>query len=318
MYLITIIILLVIIFAIWYSLRRVESFIDATAPASALDNRDVVVPPVDYNFAMSEIGNNLIIERNLISKLVPYYEKLIGIAANNKVDPSKFSSKDELITAVNREKPAIRAAVDKEGMIPLYDIDVAQKTIANLSGVPDEVKYIVSYMYLPLEVELYRSTIEFLNSKCLGLLKYFSSTSTDVSGLKNSTPQSLGATISGFQDLSISSASIKAKGNLQNIINQYTVKDVGQKKNIGPDEIQNLYRISATRIRKLQEFNLDNTILNEMITNFGKLDQLIKQLEQGNDKAFAAIMVDGKSPMDAINAFTDYGTVPFAYLNYRH
>lgn len=317
MYLITIIVLLVIVFAIWYTIRRVEGFFDSSASASGLASGTIIVPPVDYGFAMRSINNNLTVERNVISQLVPYYEKIIGIAASNKVDPSKYSSKEELRVAINNEKPAIRTAVEKEGkgrVIPLYDIDRALKAI---TGVPDEVKYAVSYMYLPLEVELYKTTAEFLNTKCLDIIKYFSSfDNTGFSKIKGSTPASLGATISGFQDINVSSASIKAKGNLQDILNQFTIKDQKEKIVIDQSQIQDLYRISTTRIRRLEELALDKTIIIELSTNFGKLDQLMKQLEEGNDKAYAAIMVEGKGPIDAINAFTDFGSVPFAYLDY--
>lgn len=328
MYLITTILLIVILAAIWLVTRKVkEKFANGVGIIQgnyiaenffAEPKGDIIVPPVDYGLAMKEIGSNLDREKKLITALVPYYERLVGIAAGNKVDPSKVSSKEEMKAAAEKERPGIRASLEKEEpgrVLPLYDINNALNAIGGTERVPDEVKYVVSYMYLPTEVLIYKSTAEFLNKKCISAYKYLSELGgKDGAGkVRGSSAESLGATISGFQDINVSSASIKAKGNLQDILSQYTVASKENKLSIGPEQIQHLYRISVTRIKKLEELNLGPTILKEMVENFTKLNQLMTQLEQGNDKAFAAMAVDGKTPEEAINAFTDFES-KFAYL----
>ncbi len=330
MYLITTILLIVILAAIWLLTRKVkENFANSvgiiqgnyfTENFFAEPKGDIIVPPVDYGLAMKEIGDNLAREKKLIASLVPYYEKLVGIAAGNKVDPSKFNSKEEMQAAANSKRPEIRAALEKEEpgrVLPLFDINNALNTIAGSEKVADEVKYVVSYLYLPLEVVIYKSTAEFLNKKCMDTYNYLAQLGgkEGAGKIQGSSAESLGATISGFQDtdVNVSSASIKAKGNLQDIMSQYTVPSKENKMKIGPEDIQQLYRISTTRIRKLDELQLSQTILKELVDNFSKLNKLMTQLEQGNDKAYAAMMVDGKTPEEAINAFTDYEQ-GYAYL----
>ena len=306
MYLITTIIVLVIISAIWLTIRKVEAFISEP-------KGDIIVPPVDYGLAMKEIGDNLAREKKIVASLVPYYEKLVGIAAGNKVDPSKYKTKDEIKAAADRERPAIRTSIDKEEpgrVLPLYDINRALNKINGTERISDEVKYVVSYMYLPLAVDIYKTTAEYLNRKCIDVYKYLATlggSNSETSKVRGSSADSLGATINGFEDLgSFSSASIQAKGNLQDVLSQYTVGSTEKKINIGPEEIQNLYRISKTRILKLEELNLGPTIFKEMVDNFTKLNQLMTQLEGSNDKTYAAVIADGKTPEEALSAFTDY------------
>ncbi len=306
MYLITTIIILVIISAIWLTLRKgVEAF------ASEVKG-DIIVPPVDYGLAMKEIGDNLAREKKIITSLVPYYEKLVGIAAGNKIDSSKYKTKEEMKAVADRERPSIRASIEKEEpgrVLPLYDINRALNTISSVDRVADEVKYFVSYMYLPLEVVTYKTTAEFLNIKCIDVYKFLANLggpNSDTAKVRGSSAESLGVTVSGFQDINISSTSIKAKGNLQDILSQYTVKLKEQSLNIGPEDIQQLYRISKTRILKLEELKLGPTIFKELVENFTKLNQLIAQLEKADDKTYAAVIADGKTPEEALSAFTDY------------
>ncbi len=334
MYLITTILLIVILAAIWLFTRKVkEKFANGVgiiqgnyiaenffASPSGEPKGDIIVPPVDYGLAMKEIGDNLAREKKLIASLVPYYEKLVGIAAGNKVDSSKYNSKEEMKVAANAKRPEIRAALEKEEpgrVLPLFDINNVLQKIAGTERVPDEVKYVVSYLYLPVEVAIYKSTAEFLNKKCTDAYNYLSQLGgKDGAGkIQGSSAQSLGATISGFQDtdINVSSASIKAKGNLQDILSQYTVANKEKRVSIGPEDIQHLYGISMTRIKKLEELQLSQTILKELVDNFSKLNKLMAQIEQGNDKAYAAMMVDGATPTEAINAFTDYDQ-GYAYL----
>ncbi len=328
MYLITTILLIVILAAIWLLTRKVkENFANGVGIIQgnyiaenffAEPKGDIIVPPVDYGLAMKDIGDNLARERKLVASLVPYYEKLVGIAAGNKVDPNKFQSKEEMKVATDAKRPEIRAALEKEQpgrVLPLFDINNALNKIAQSEKVADEVKYVVSYLYLPLEVVIYKSTAEFLNKKCIDVYNYMAQLGgkEGAGKIQGSSAESLGATISGFQDINISSASIKAKGNLQDVLSQYTVPSKENQMKIGPEDIQQLYRISVTRIRKLEELQLSQTILKELVDNFSKLNKLMTQLEQGNDKAYAAMMVDGKTPEEAINAFTDYDQ-GYAYL----
>ncbi len=320
MYLITIILLLVIVSIVWLTIRKVEAF------ASEIKG-DIIVPPVDYGLAMKEIGDNLAREKKIIASLVPYYEKLIGIAAGNKVDATKFKSKEEMKAAADQQRPSIRASIEKEEpgrVLPLYDINRALNTISGMDRISDEIKYVVSYMYLPLEVLIYKTTAEFLNKKCMDVYKYLSNlggSNSETAKVRGSSAESLGATISGFQnigEINISSASIKAKGNLQDVLSQYTVKSKEQSINIGPEDIQQLYRISKTRILKLEELNLGPTIFKEMVENFTKLNQLITQLEGANDKTYAAVIADGKTPEEALSAFTDMGDIGYAYLIHKN
>ena len=201
--------------------------------------------------------------------------------------------------------------------MPLFDVNNALNAISKTERVPDEVKYFVSYLYLPKTVEIYKNTAEFLNTKCINVYKFLANLGGQEGAgkIQKSSAESLGATISGFQDINISSASILAKGNLQDNLSQFAVTNKEKKINIGPDQIQLLYRISTTRITELESLNLGTTILKEMVNNFNKLNQLLEQIEKGgNENTFASIMVDGKTPEEAISAFEDIGTIPFAYL----
>ncbi len=322
MYLITTILIIVILVAIWIMKRKVTEHFFAPTPEG-----NIIVPPVDYGLAMKEIGSNLDREKRLIASLVPYYERLVGIAAGNKVDSSKVSSKEEMKAAAERERPGIRASIEKEEpgrVLPLFDLNKALNIIGSTERIPDEVKYIVSYMYLPTEVIIYKTTSEYLNKKCINVYKYLvtlGGPNSETGKVRGSSATSLGATISGFQDVgdvNISSASIKARGNLQDTLSQYTVTSKEQKKNISPEDIQMLYRISNTRIKKLEELQLGQTIFKEMVENFTKLNQLMTQIEGSNDKAYSSVIADGKTPEDALSAFTDMGNMKYAYLIHKN
>lgn len=292
---------------------------------------DVIVAPVPEGEAMKAIEVNLLKEREVISTLLPFYNKVVTITAGNKAKVATAPEGQDTIPKETVERntkaaePQVRKDIEAEGqgkVAPLYDINMVLDALEK-SGLTKAAIYKISYMFLPSKVEIYETTASYLNSKAEELYKYLINlggpqTSSQVQG---SSAESMGITItSGFlngpqsccsvPDIKIDSAAIKTDKSLSQLVDQYKTKPPTEQ------DIQTLYQISQTRRRLLDESQTRMATLMETTkTNFKKLEDLMTQMEQSSDKAYSGIIADGKSPQAALESFVDASNWSYAGNN---
>lgn len=283
------------------------------------EDNSVIVAPVPEGDAMKVIEDNLLKEREVISTLLPFYNKVVTITAGNKAKVATAPEGQDTIPKETVERntkaaePQVRKDIEAEGrgkVAPLYDINMVLDALEK-SGLTKAAIYKISYMFLPSKVEIYESTASYLNAKAEELYKYLINLGgpQTASQVQGSSAESMGITItSGFlngpccsvPDIKIDSASIKTDKSLSQLVDQYKTKPPT------PKDIQTLYQISQTRRRLLDESQTRMVVLMETTrTNFKKLDDLMTQMEQSSDKAYSGIIADGKSPQAALESFVD-------------
>jgi hypothetical protein len=294
----------------------------------AVDNNPVIVVPTPQAEAMKAIEDNLAKERQLITTLLPFYNKVVTITAGNKAKVAKAPEGQDTIPKETVEantkaaEPKVRKDIDIEGqgkVAPLYDMNMVLEAL-DKSGLSKAAIYKISYMFLPVKVDIYSTTATYLNTKAEELYKYL----IDLGGpqtatVQGSSAESLGVTIkSGFADgpgaaccsvpdIVIDSNTIKTDKSLRQLVDQYKAKPPTDQ------DIQTLYEISQTRRRLLDAgATARASIMEQVKTNFKKLEDLMMQMEESSDKAYSGVIADGKSPQAALDAFVDASNWSYA------
>jgi len=292
------------------------------------NDNSVIVAPVPEGDAMKTIEDNLLKEREVISTLLPFYNKVVTITAGNKAKVATAPEGQDTIPKETVERntkaaePQVRKDIEAEGrgkVAPLYDINLVLDALEK-SGLTKAAIYKISYMFLPSKIDIYESTTSYLNTKAEELYKYLINLGgpQTASQIQGSSADSMGITIkSGFADgpccsvpdIKIDSAAIKTDKSLSQLVDQYKTKPPT------PQDIQTLYQISKTRRRLLDESQVRMATLMETTkTNFKKLNDLMTQMEQSSDKAYSGI-AEGKSPQAALDAFVDASNWSYAGTN---
>lgn len=292
------------------------------------DDNPVIVPPTPQAEAMKAIEDNLAKERQLITMLLPFYNKVVTITAGNKAKIAKAPEGQDTIPKETVEantkaaEPQVRKDIDVEGqgkVAPLYDINMVLDAL-DKSGLQKAAIYKISYMFLPAKVDIYTTTATYLNTKAEELYKYLISLGgPQTAKVQGSSAESLGVTIkAGFTDgpgttccsvpdIKIDSTTIKTDKSLSQLVDQYKTKPPTEQ------DIQTLYQISQTRRRLLDSGTSTRAQLMEQVqTNFKKLNDLMMQMEQSSDKAYSGIIADGKSPQAALDSFVDAANWSYA------
>jgi hypothetical protein len=279
---------------VWYvnakyrgNLASLAAAVDSSVPKYVEPPKgagDFPVIPVKVAANSAEAGtiDNINNELNTFFKpLLPYYEQVIRLLAQTKVDPGAADVKGE----VERAMPQVEIEVTAAGPVaPLLSINRRIKEIQEGDG-SEFLKSAAILSVLPDKVDLYLSTLNFATMKAQEAYKYVSSIGQTAGGPKmppvqGSTAATLG--VSSAIDSALFFADAGGQGPLAALKVKYKEK---------PDDVANTYyRISQTRRRLLDEIQRKFTESMKVAKEtFSRLEALQKQAGDAVPTVFANV-----------------------------
>jgi hypothetical protein len=284
---------------VWYvnaayrgDLASLAAAIDASVPAyveppKGAGDFPVLPEKVPANSAESGTISNVTHELDAFFKpLLKYYEQVIRIMAQAKVDPSAADPKGEVEKAI----PQVEIEVTANAPVaPLLSISRRIKEIQEGDG-SDFLKSAAILSVLPDKVDLYLSTLSFAITKAQDAYKYVSSIGQSGDGprmppVQGSTAASLG--VSSALDSALFFADAGGQGSLATLKSKYKES---------PAETANMYyRISQTRRRLLDDLQSKFTESMKVAKEtFARLDALNAQAAAAEPTIYANVAA-GKS-----------------------
>jgi hypothetical protein len=284
---------------VWYvnaeyggDLASLAAAIDASIPkyvSPPTDGNPIIPVKVAANSAEAGTVENVDYELNTFFKpLLPYYEMVIRVLAQNKVPLT--GSEESIKAAVERAIPQVEIEMAANNPIaPLLAINDRIKDIQAGDGTAFQ-KSAAILTVLPDKVNLYLSTLAFTTTKAQEAYKYISSMGQTADGPKMPPVQGSSAASLGI-DSALFFADAGGQGPLATVKSKYTQ---------APDEVANTYyRVSQTRRKLLDEqvskFSESMKVAKE---TFARLEALQKQASSANPSVYANV-VAGKSLIDA-------------------
>jgi hypothetical protein len=279
---------------VWYvnasyrgDLASLAAAIDASIPAyveppKGAGDFPVLPEKLPANSAESGTISNVTHELDTFFKpLLKYYEQVIRIMAQTKIDPSTPDPKG----AVEKAMPQVEIEVTANAPVaPLLSINKQIKEIQDGDG-SDFLKAAAILKVLPDKVNLYLSTLAFATTKAQDAYKYVSSIGQSGDGpkmppIQGSTAASLGV------DNAIFFTDAGSQGALSTLKSKYTES---------PAETANMYyRISQTRRRLLDDLQSKFTESMKVAKEtFARLEALQAQADSASPSVYANV-ADGK------------------------
>lgn len=279
---------------VWYvnakyrgDLASLAAAIDASVPAYVEPPKgagDFPVIPVKVAANSAEAGtvDNVNHELNTFFKpLLPYYEQVIRLLAQMKVDPGAANVKEEIEKAIPQVEIEVTA---NSPVAPLLSISRRIKEIQEGDG-SDFLKDAAILSVLPDKVDLYLSTLNFAIMKAQEAYKYVSSIGQSGDGPKmppvqGSTAASLG--VSSALDSALFFADAGGQGPLATLKSKY--------KESAEETANTYYRISQTRRRLLDELQSKFTESMKVAKEtFSRLEALQKQANSAEPTVYANV-----------------------------
>lgn len=273
-----------LLFVAWHSLMSVEAFQDQPKP--------VIVSRVE---ALRAIQANFEAEVAILRQLLPYYTAIVDTAAKTVSaeggDLAAATAKVE--TGIQKEAPGKVIAVRQS-------LDFIQDILGR-AGVPDEVKYMAAYAYLPQNIDTYGTTYDYLTGKAQQLYKNLNNMSAPAGGaplptIQGATAEKLGVSIQAFTDAS------GCCGPYNPILEK--VNDAY--KSNSDKLLQEYYNISMTRRRALMAGDLKMKE-GEAADIFARLAALQRQFTDADSGKTVARVLDGSSLTAAVEGLMDGG-----------
>lgn len=267
---------------VWYvnakyrgNLASLSAAIDSSIPAyieppTGAGDFPIIPVKVPANSAEAGTIENVNFELNTFFKpILPYYEQVIRLLAQMKVDPSSANVKEDVEKAI----PQVEIEVTSGAPVaPLLSISKRIKEIQEGDG-SDFLKSAAILSVVPDKVDLYLSTLAFATTKAQDAYKYVSSIGQSGDGpimppVQGSTAASLG--VSSALDSALFFADAGGQGPLATLKSKYKES---------PNETANMYyRISQTRRRLLGELQSKFTESMKVAKEtFARLEVLQKQ-----------------------------------------
>ncbi len=251
-------------------------------PPKGAGDYPIIPVKVAANSAEAGTRDNINNELNTFFKpLLPYYEQVIRLLAQMKVDPGAADVKAQ----VERAMPQVEIEVTAAGPVaPLLSINRRIKEIQEGDG-SDFLKAAAILNVLPDKVDLYLSTLNFATMKAQEAYKYISSMGQTAGGPKM--PQVQGSTaatlgVSSALDSALFFADAGGQGPLAALKVKY---------NENPGEVANMYyRISQTRRRLLDDLQSKFTESMKVAKEtFSRLEALQKQAGAAEPSVYANV-----------------------------
>lgn len=271
-----------LLFIAWHSFSTAEGFEPKPVPVSRAE-------------ALSGIRTNFDAEQAILQQLLPYYTVIVDTAA-------KTISTDGMDLAKATDR--VEATIQKEA--PGKVINVRQsldsiKDIMARAGVPDEVKYMAAYAYLPQKIDTYGTTYDYLTVKAEQLYKNINNMSAPAASaplpkIQGTTAAKLGVSIQAFTDAS------GCCGPYNPILEK--VNDAY--KSNSDKLLQEYYNISMTRRRALAAADLKEKEATAADI-FARLATLQRQFAGADAGASASRILDGASLTTAVEGFSLHG-----------
>lgn len=279
---------------VWYvnakyrgNLAVLAASIDASVPKYVDPPKgagDFPIIPVKVAANSAEAGTieNVTHELNTFFKpLLPYYEQVIRLLAQMKVDPSAADVKEQ----VERAMPQVEIEVTAAGPVaPLLSISKRIKEIQEGDG-SEFLKAAAILSVLPDKVDLYLSTLNFAIMKAQEAYKYVSSIGQTADGpmmpaVQGSTAATLG--VSSALDSALFFADAGGQGPLATLKTKYAESPA--------DTANTYYRISQTRRRLLDELQSKFTESMKVAKEtFSRLEALQKQAGAAEPTVYANV-----------------------------
>jgi hypothetical protein len=288
-------------------------------PKTKENFQDPNQPLVPVETALPKIKENFNQELAIIDKMTSYYENFTKIAANSKADkPSDLEKgRQQVEQDMQKEAPG--------KIIKLPYVKSTLDYLKTLTSAPEINRLYIGYLLLPKDINMYISTGEYLDTKGKQLYDY-------VATLGKSAPSG-GTKKEQTERKEITSQTQKVQGSTGDTFGtnktfsgpdgfvsgpempDCCTRNKVESLKLSPQQISDLYYISNTRSRKIEESTI-NSVLEKLEATYKKLNDLQSQVESGGGATFGKI-ASGQSVETALTAgFTDYDP-HYAYLIYK-
>ena len=279
---------------VWYvnaqyrgNLAALSAAIDSSVPAyveppTGAGDYPIIPVKVPANSAEAGTIDNVNFELNTFFKpVLPYYEQVIRILAQMKVDPSSANVKADVEKAMSQVEIEVTAGAP---IAPLLSISKRIKEIQEGDG-SEFLKSAAILSVVPDKVDLYLSTLAFATTRAQDAYKYVSSIGQSGDGPKmapvqGSTAASLG--ISSALDSALFFADAGGQGPLAELKVKY--------KESAEQTANTYYRISQTRRRLLDELQSKFTESMKVAKDtFARLEALQKQASSAEPTVYGNV-----------------------------
>ena len=275
-----------LLFVAWHSLMSyAEAFEDQPKP--------VIVSRAE---ALNGIRTNFEAEMAILRLLLPYYTVIVDTAAKTisaeGMDLAAATAKVE--TGIQKEAPGKVISVRQT-------LDSIQDVLGR-AGVPDEVKYMTAYAYLPQNIATYGTTYNYLIGKAQQIYKNLNNMSAPAGAaplpkVQGATAAKLGVSIQAFTDASGCCGAYNPI--LEKVNDAY--------KSNSDKLLQEYYNISMTRRRALAAATDDLKVKEtEAEDIFGRLAALQRQITGADSGKVVARVLDGSSLTTAVEGLMDF------------
>lgn len=283
-----------LLFVAWHSLIQaathdefIETFEDQPKP--------VIVSRAE---ALNGIRTNFEAEMAILRQLLPYYTVIVDTAAKTV---SAESGGGDLAAATAKVEAGIQKEAPGKVIAVRQSLDSIQDILGR-AGVPDKVKYMAAYAYLPQNIATYGTTYDYLTGKAQQLYKNLNNMSAPAGAaplpkVQGATAAKLGVSIQAFTDAS------GCCGPYNPILEK--VNDAY--KSNSDKLLQEYYNISMTRRRALGAAAGDlKGKETEAEDIFGRLAALQRQIIGADSGKVVARVLDGSSLTSAVEGLMDF------------